>query len=98
MLRQFAHILIRSYQLTFSAFVGRQCRHLPSCSAYADEAISLYGFWVGGWISAARICRCHPWGTDGFDPVPRAIDRRARWYLPWRYGRWRGCEPGWADR
>lgn len=91
--RRAAHALIRTYQLSASALVGRQCRHVPSCSAYADEAIQRHGLWAGGWMGAARICRCHPWGTSGFDPVPDAPDRGARWYLPWKYGRWRRVLP-----
>ena len=79
---------IRAYQLTLSGFVGRQCRHLPTCSAYTDEAIARFGLWRGGWLGLSRICRCHPWGTSGFDPVPAVLDRAARWYTPWRYGTW----------
>ncbi len=86
-MRSLAHVAIRFYQLTFSALVGRQCRHLPTCSDYTDEAISRHGLWAGGWMGAARICRCHPFGTSGFDPVP-AMPSAARWYAPWRYGVW----------
>jgi len=56
-----------------------------------DEAIHRHGVWAGGWMGAARICRCHPWGTAGFDPVPDALEPSARWYRPWRYGLWRRC-------
>ena len=83
-----AHWAIRAYQLTLSSLVGRQCRHLPTCSHYTDEAIARHGLWAGGWLGLSRICRCHPWGTSGFDPVPSALALGARWYLPWRYGRW----------
>jgi uncharacterized protein len=62
--------LVRFYQLTLSALIGRRCRYLPTCSEYAMEAIDRHGAWNGGWLGAARICRCHPWGGDGFDPVP----------------------------
>ncbi len=86
--RLLAHGAIRSYQLTVSAMVGRQCRHLPTCSTYTDEAIARHGLWAGGWMGAARICRCHPLGTHGYDPVG-AVSPTARWYTPWRYGRWR---------
>jgi hypothetical protein len=34
--------------------------------------------------------RCHPFGTHGIDLVPTALPAGAHWYLPWRYGRWRG--------
>jgi uncharacterized protein len=81
---------IRLYQLTFSALIGRACRHLPTCSDYASEAIDRYGLWAGGWMGVARICRCHPWGTHGYDPVPTMPPAGARPFLPWRYGTWRG--------
>src|SRR6266545_597021 len=73
---------------------GRIARHLPTCSSYADEAIGRFGLWAGGWMTLARLCRCHPWGTSGLDFVPPSLDADARWYLPWRYGRWRGTNPG----
>jgi hypothetical protein len=82
--------LIAIYRHTFSAFVGMHCRHLPTCSQYADEAISRFGLWAGGWMTLARLLRCHPWGTSGLDVVPTMLPAQARWYLPWRYGRWRG--------
>ncbi len=81
---------IRTYQLSLSAFLGRSCRHLPTCSDYAMDAIGRFGFWAGGWMTAARISRCHPFGSHGFDPPPDALPRSARWYRPWRYGRWSG--------
>jgi putative membrane protein insertion efficiency factor len=81
---------IRGYQLTLSALVGRHCRHLPSCSDYADEAIERHGLWAGGWIGLARICRCGPGGTSGLDLVPEALPGKSAWYKPWSYGRWRG--------
>jgi len=87
-LRRFVRVLIRAYQLSFSAIFGRQCRYIPSCSEYADEAIERYGVWAGGWIGVSRMCRCHPWGGDGLDPVPADLPQNACWYLPWRLGRW----------
>ena len=62
--------LIRAYQLVVSPLLGPRCRHLPSCSEYAAEAISLHGPVRGGWMGLCRILRCHPWGTSGYDPVP----------------------------
>lgn len=70
--------------------IGMNCRHLPSCSEYADEALARHGLWAGGWMTLARLLRCHPWGTAGLDFVPAEKPPRARWYLSWRYGRWRG--------
>jgi len=86
---------LRLYQLTFSALVGRACRHLPTCSHYASEAIDRHGLWAGGWMGFARVCRCHPWGTHGYDPVPTGAPAGAHPFMPWRYGTWRGplaCE------
>ena len=87
--RRAAHVLIRLYQLTLSSVLGGQCRYLPSCSAYADEAIRRHGLWAGSWMGAARLCRCHPWGGSGYDPPPEAPSAGASWVRPWRYGRWR---------
>ena len=81
--------LITLYRYSFSALVGRTCRHLPSCSEFTQDAIWKFGFWPGGWMGLARFSRCRPGGTHGYDPVPEAIPERGRWYLPWRYGRWR---------
>ncbi|MFY9970524.1 MAG: membrane protein insertion efficiency factor YidD [Roseiarcus sp.] len=87
--RRAAHAAIRVYQLTLSSLIGRECRYLPSCSAYADEAIQRHGLWAGSWMGVARICRCHPWGGSGYDPPPEALPLAAGWARPWRYGRWR---------
>ena len=82
--------LIWLYRHSFSLLVGYHCRHMPSCSQYGDEALARHGLWAGGWMTLARILRCNPWGTSGIDNVPRAVNDKARWYLPWRYARWRG--------
>jgi uncharacterized protein len=81
--------LIKAYRLTLSPLVGFHCRHLPTCSEYSDEALERFGLWAGGWMTLARLLRCHPFGTSGLDLVPAALPARARWYLPWRYGLWR---------
>lgn len=77
--------LVRFYQLTLSGFVGNSCRHLPTCSEYAYEAIARHGFWAGGWMGLFRFVRCGPGGTSGLDPVPPVLDRHFAWFLPWRY-------------
>jgi uncharacterized protein len=82
--------LIWLYRHTLSPLVGYNCRHLPTCSVYGDEAIERFGLWAGGWMTLARLLRCQPFGTSGIDNVPREAPPRACWYLPWRYGRWRG--------
>lgn len=60
---------VRGYQRMFA---GRPspCRYVPSCSEYALEALDGHGAVRGGWLATKRLCRCHPWGSHGFDPVP----------------------------
>jgi len=91
--RRAARGVIRGYQLTLSGLLGRQCRYLPTCSAYADEAIARHGVWAGAWMGAARICRCRPWGGSGYDPPPLETPRGAWWAKPWAYGVWRQETP-----
>jgi hypothetical protein len=83
---------IRLYRYTLSALLGRHCRHLPTCSEYTEDAVLRHGIWAGGWMGAARICRCGPFGTSGFDPVPETCPAHAHWTKPWRYGRWKSVE------
>jgi putative membrane protein insertion efficiency factor len=46
------------------------CRFTPTCSVYGLEAVREHGALTGGALAAKRICRCHPWGGCGHDPVP----------------------------
>jgi putative membrane protein insertion efficiency factor len=62
--------LVRLYQLTLSGFIGNSCRHLPTCSEYAYEAIARHGLLRGSWLGFKRVLRCGPFGSSGFDPVP----------------------------
>jgi putative membrane protein insertion efficiency factor len=63
--------LVRAYQATLGAYLlGGSCRFVPSCSAYAIEAIELHGVLRGGILAARRLARCHPLGGWGVDPVP----------------------------
>jgi uncharacterized protein len=88
--RLFGIGLIKLYRVTLSPFLGRQCRYLPTCSEYTEEAVRRFGLWAGIWIGLARIQRCGPLGASGYDPVPEAPLRGAAWYAPWRYGHWTG--------
>ncbi|SEH48484.1 membrane protein insertion efficiency factor YidD [Magnetospirillum fulvum] len=62
--------LIRTYQYLISPLLPPSCRFIPTCSAYALEAVETHGALSGSWLAARRICRCHPWSEGGFDPVP----------------------------
>lgn len=65
---------IRFYRAFVSPLLPRSCRFMPSCSAYALEALQIHGPVKGLWLTAKRLSRCHPisWlgGSSGFDPVP----------------------------
>ena len=69
-MRHVLKFLIRAYQLALSPMLGPRCRFYPSCSQYALEAIESHGALRGSWLTATRICRCHPFNDGGFDPVP----------------------------
>ena len=62
---------IRAYQYVISPLLPPSCRHLPTCSDYTAEAITIHGPLKGLWLGLKRISRCHPWGTSGYDPVPQ---------------------------
>ncbi len=68
-MRRLAILLIRLYQLTLSPWFRGACRHQPSCSEYAREAIERHGL-RGVGMAIRRLMRCHPLGTHGYDPVP----------------------------
>lgn len=63
--------LLRAYKLTLSPITGTQCRFLPTCSEYAAQALIAHGPVRGGALAVRRVCRCHPWGGHGYDPVPQ---------------------------
>jgi putative membrane protein insertion efficiency factor len=82
--------VIRFYQLSFAFLLGRRCRHLPSCSNYAAEAVVRHGAWRGFLLGLFRVLRCHPWGTAGFDPVPESVPKSPFAIAEyWRLGRQR---------
>ena len=63
-------LIARGWQLGPSRVLQPSCRYMPSCSAYAIEALERHGAIKGGWLAAKRLLRCHPWGGHGYDPVP----------------------------
>ena len=62
--------LIKIYQLVFSPWLGPKCRYTPTCSQYAAAALKKYGLVKGSWLAIKRISRCHPFGGQGYDPLP----------------------------
>ena len=80
---------IHLYRWTLRPWLGWPCRHLPTCSDYALDAIDKNGPWRGFWLTVSRLARCRPGGTAGFDPAPDTRDERHP-FMPWRHGRWTG--------
>ena len=70
MIAQLMILLAKAWQKGPSQVLPPICRYEPSCWAYAITAIGRYGAARGGWMALKRICRCHPWGGQGYDPVP----------------------------
>lgn len=65
--------LIRYYQKAISPMRPPCCRFIPTCSAYAVEAVEKYGAWKGGWLALRRVLRCNPFHRQKsiqYDPVP----------------------------
>ncbi len=69
-MRSPALLLLRLYQVSISPVFRGSCRHLPSCSEYAREAVERHGAMRGLWLALRRLMRCHPLGSSGYDPVP----------------------------
>lgn len=61
---------IKLYQKIPGSFHG-YCKHIPSCSNYMIEAINTHGVIIGLYLGVKRILRCNPFGTFGYDPVPK---------------------------
>ena len=65
--------LIRFYQKAISPMRPPCCRFIPTCSAYAVEAVEKYGAWKGSWLALRRVLRCNPFHRQKsiqYDPVP----------------------------
>lgn len=65
---------IRFYRSHISPCRPPCCRFIPSCSAYALEAVELHGAVKGGWLALRRVARCHPFHREKtfvYDPVPK---------------------------
>ena len=65
--------LIRGYRTHISPSRPPCCRFIPTCSAYALEAVEKYGARKGGWLAFRRILKCQPFHKQvsiEYDPVP----------------------------
>jgi hypothetical protein len=62
--------LIRLYQYIPGPW-HNSCRHVPTCSNYAIEALKIHGTIKGLKLGLKRLSKCNPWGTMGIDKVPK---------------------------
>jgi len=62
--------IIKIYQNMISPLLPARCRYRPTCSEYGVQAIKKHGVFKGGCFTIKRVLTCHPWGGDGYDPVP----------------------------
>lgn len=83
-------LLVKGYRLFFSAWLGRGCLYLPTCSAYSLEALERHGAAAGSYLTARRLLRCRPWCCAGLDPVPEHPPAFFRWMA--RAGRGHGAQ------
>ena len=67
-------LLIKFYQGAISPFLPATCRYQPTCSHYSKEALEKHGLIKGSKLAIKRIFSCHPWGGNGYDPVPEKKD------------------------
>ncbi|MEC8739730.1 MAG: membrane protein insertion efficiency factor YidD [Bacteroidota bacterium] len=70
LLRKIYIIPIQLYRWILSPILPNACRYTPTCSKYCMEAILKHGILMGTKLGIKRICKCHPWGGYGHDPVP----------------------------
>jgi putative membrane protein insertion efficiency factor len=62
--------LIKAYKFLISPILPPACRHYPSCSEYATQALQKHGFFKGTYLGTVRILKCNPLFKGGYDPVP----------------------------
>jgi putative membrane protein insertion efficiency factor len=68
--KYFFIFLVKIYKVTISPILPPACRHNPTCSEYAIEALEKYGIFKGSYLSIVRILKCNPFFKGGYDPVP----------------------------
>ena len=51
------------------------CKHVPTCSNYAIEAIETYGVLKGIKLGCKRILKCRPGGIYGYQPLVKDVEK-----------------------
>ena len=88
MLDRCALAAIRAYKIALSPLFAGSCRYTPGCADYMSESIVRYGWLRGGWLGTKRLCRCHPFGGHGYDPVPLLHDHQITKSRDHQISRW----------
>ena len=66
-------LVIKLYQWIVSPILKTNCRYLPTCSEYAVLSLKEHGIMKGLYLTFKRIFSCHPYGSEGYNPVPKKI-------------------------
>ena len=69
--------IIKLYQF-FSRYTPKVCRFYPTCSNYMIEALETHGVFKGLYLGTIRILKCNPFGTYGYDPVPKKENKNEK--------------------
>lgn len=69
--------IIKLYQKIPGSFHG-YCKHVPTCSEYMKIALEEHGLIKGITLGIKRILKCNPWGTFGYDPVPKKENKNEK--------------------
>lgn len=70
-MKYIAIALVKLYRKLISPLKRPCCRFTPTCSQYAIEAFSEWGFIRGLGLTIWRILRCNPFCRGGSDPVTK---------------------------
>ena len=60
---------LRAYRRWISPLLQPRCRYYPTCSAYAEQAITELGVRRGLIVGLWRLLRCNPFSSGGLDPI-----------------------------
>jgi len=67
-MNKFVIWIINLYQKT-PLRAHSSCVFLPTCSEYTKQAVEKYGVTGGLRRGFVRVCRCHPWQKNHYDPL-----------------------------
>ena len=68
--------IIKLYQFIISPILKSNCRYLPTCSEYSVSALKEHGLFRGLSYALKRILSCHPWGSTGYDPISKNLNKK----------------------